>query len=272
MMNARTEALLKAFISKPKGSLIIEGRAGSGVESLLHTLAEELLKENYPAQLFEFKETDGKPLGIDSVRDIKSIIATKSDARSTISRIIAIHSADNLTSEAQNALLKQIEEPTEHTLLVILTANSDNLLATIRSRCQKIPLLPLSKSQSIELAKQYSASEQATQKAYLASGGWSELLTELLTSQKNDVIQTAKTFLSEKPAQRLKRYKEMQRSDVEGLLEGVQVIAEAGMKSQAQQSSKRWQTIAEEVMKLKTLLTKNVSVKLIYLRLSVMVY
>lgn len=49
-----------------------------------------------------------------------------------------IHDAETLTVEAQNALLKTLEEPPARTILILETANPDLLLPTILSRCQII--------------------------------------------------------------------------------------------------------------------------------------
>lgn len=56
-------------------------------------------------------------------------------------KIGVIVDADRMMPEAQNAFLKTLEEPPPDTLLILITANPAGLLATIRSRCQVIPLL-----------------------------------------------------------------------------------------------------------------------------------
>ena len=55
-------------------------------------------------------------------------------------KIGVIHDADRMNSEAQNALLKTLEEPPPDTLLILETGNPGSLLPTIRSRCQPIAL------------------------------------------------------------------------------------------------------------------------------------
>jgi len=52
-----------------------------------------------------------------------------------------IHSADMMTIEAQNKLLKTLEEPAENTSLVLISARASGLLETIRSRCITIEYL-----------------------------------------------------------------------------------------------------------------------------------
>jgi DNA polymerase-3 subunit delta' len=48
-----------------------------------------------------------------------------------------------MREEAQNALLKLVEEPPEHCVLVLITPNPDTILNTIRSRCQRVSFGPL---------------------------------------------------------------------------------------------------------------------------------
>ena len=56
-------------------------------------------------------------------------------------KIGVIHEADRMNEEAQNALLKTLEEPPPDTTLILCTANPASLLPTTRSRCQivKVP-------------------------------------------------------------------------------------------------------------------------------------
>src|SRR6266850_2868142 len=57
-------------------------------------------------------------------------------------RVAVIADAEWLNQEAQNALLRLLEEPPPRTTLVLITASPAGLLATVRSRCQKVALAP----------------------------------------------------------------------------------------------------------------------------------
>jgi DNA polymerase-3 subunit delta' len=59
-------------------------------------------------------------------------------------RVVMVDEADALQSEAQNALLKTLEEPPAASVFVLITARPDVLLPTVRSRCQRIRFGPLS--------------------------------------------------------------------------------------------------------------------------------
>ncbi|WP_419897028.1 DNA polymerase III subunit delta' [Roseomonas sp. USHLN139] len=58
-------------------------------------------------------------------------------------RIIVVEQVEAMNPEAQNALLKTLEEPPARALLLLTTAAPDRLLPTIRSRCRRIDLFPL---------------------------------------------------------------------------------------------------------------------------------
>ena len=55
-------------------------------------------------------------------------------------KIYIIADADLMSVEAQNALLKTIEEPPEYAVIILLTSNIDALLPTIQSRCIRLDL------------------------------------------------------------------------------------------------------------------------------------
>jgi DNA polymerase-3 subunit delta' len=59
-------------------------------------------------------------------------------------RLVMIDHADALNVEAQNALLKTLEEPPPASVFVLITDRPDMLLPTVRSRCQRLRFGPLS--------------------------------------------------------------------------------------------------------------------------------
>jgi DNA polymerase-3 subunit delta' len=58
-------------------------------------------------------------------------------------RFVLIDPADAMNPQAQNALLKTLEEPPEDTTLVLVAGSPDSLLPTIRSRCLRISFGPI---------------------------------------------------------------------------------------------------------------------------------
>lgn len=75
--------------------------------------------------------SDKNSIGIGDLEEITPWVCVKSD----YVKVVVIEQAEKLTPEAQNSLLKVVEEPPEDSLIILLTSNSDLLLETILSRC-----------------------------------------------------------------------------------------------------------------------------------------
>lgn len=89
-------------------------------------------------------ETGKREIGVDRARDLKKF-SQLAPLRGR-SKIAIVDAADRLSIAAQNALLKTLEDPPGRSLLLLVTDNADMLLATIRSRCQRLAFAPLSAS------------------------------------------------------------------------------------------------------------------------------
>ena len=77
-------------------------------------------------------------IGIETVKQMQKNLYFK-PIKST-NKLIVLEDAHLLTTEAQNALLKVLEEPPEHTHIILGTESREALLPTILSRCQIIEL------------------------------------------------------------------------------------------------------------------------------------
>ena len=86
--------------------------------------------------------------------------------------VIIIDGAASMGPEAANALLKTLEEPPPGVLFLLLAEDEDALLSTIRSRCQTLPLLPLSRQDMLDyLTHQRGATESDADMLYRLSRG-----------------------------------------------------------------------------------------------------
>jgi len=89
--------------------------------------------------------TSEKSIGIDSARKIKTLSETR--PLNGKYKVVIVWEAERLTLQAQNALLKLLEEPAEYFCLVLVTSNQCKLLGTVRSRCKKISLKRVKKEE-----------------------------------------------------------------------------------------------------------------------------
>ncbi len=68
-------------------------------------------------------------------------------------RIFLIDPADAMNEQAQNALLKTLEEPPADAFLILLSERPNLLLPTVRSRCQRFTFSPLAQADVVQLLK-----------------------------------------------------------------------------------------------------------------------
>ena len=111
-------------------------------------------------------------------------------------RVVIIDTADDLNSNAENALLKMLEEPPKRTVMILLSSSPGRLLPTIRSRCLSVALKPVSKLDIKEwLAKQGSASPDLVEAcAILSRGGPGKAVA--LAQNAKEVLMPLKRFLA----------------------------------------------------------------------------
>ncbi|MCI9490488.1 DNA polymerase III subunit delta' [Lachnospiraceae bacterium 48-42] len=136
---------------------IINGARGAGKKMLARLFAMTLLCErrdgdpcskchsciqaesgNHP-DIITVTHEKPNSIGVDDIREqVNNTIQIK--PYSGPYKIYIIPQADLMTAQAQNALLKTIEEPPEYAVILLLTENADMLLPTINSRCVMLKL------------------------------------------------------------------------------------------------------------------------------------
>mgnify|MGYP003334797210 CR=1 FL=1 len=193
LINPATQKLLDAYIKAPAHALCITGDIGSGTGSVAAMLAEQLAGK---PQLVTYIAPEKGLISIERIRQLyeqtRSIQQTK--------RCIVIDDADAMSHDAQNALLKLLEEPVENVHFILTTHHETGLLATIKSRTQMVQLLPITAMQSQELLKNYSFDETASRQALFLASGHPAELTRLADDRdyfanRSVVVTDARNFL-----------------------------------------------------------------------------
>lgn len=82
---------------------------------------------------FIYIEPDGNNIKIEQIRQMQSKVIEKPIISNK--KVYIINDAQNMTVEAQNCLLKTLEEPPEYITIILIASNENNLLSTIKSRC-----------------------------------------------------------------------------------------------------------------------------------------
>lgn len=106
--------------------------------------------DNHP-DFMQIDSEDGKNIKIGQIRLLQEKIAEKPIISSK--KVYIINDSDLMTIEAQNCLLKTLEEPPEYATIILVLSNENKLLNTIKSRCTKISFQKLSNDNLIQYAK-----------------------------------------------------------------------------------------------------------------------
>ncbi len=115
------------------------------------------------------KTRHGRVINIDQIRLLIERFSTFSHLSGT--KVALIHPADRMNMNAANALLKLLEEPPEHSVLILATSEPGRLPATVRSRCMEQPLTRPDTKSSLKWLAQFATAESGMMALHLANGG-----------------------------------------------------------------------------------------------------
>lgn len=240
VLNTITKRQLEQFLQKPSHSLLIIGPAGSGKQTIALHIAAQLLQSdidrvgNHPH--VKLIAPLNSSISIDVIRDLKSFSKLKTAGHSSeVKRIVIVYDAQALTTEAQNAFLKLLEEPPADTVLVLTTTNHQLLLPTIISRTQQLHLKPINKQQLIRHFTNQNYPLPQVEKAYHISGGRVGLMQAILSSEDDHdllvQVQNAKDILISPVFDRLTKVDGLakQKDELRVFLEGLHRVTQAAL-------------------------------------------
>ena len=126
---------------------IIVGEDGIGKSNLANKFARSILGKSEDKDYIDIINYRCKKssFGVDDIREIVEEINKKPFEGDK--KVIIIYDGNKLTVQAQNALLKTIEEPPKGVFIILLCESLELILDTIKSRCQIYKLSPLTKNE-----------------------------------------------------------------------------------------------------------------------------
>ena len=150
-------AALGAALGSPVHAYLLAGPPGSGKRRAARAFAAELIAEGAPDPADARRRALADPSPhpdlvwiaprgtqhlVDEVRR-QVITAAAYRPFEGARRVFVIEAADAMADESQNALLKTLEEPADFVHLLLVSAEPELLLETVRSRCQAVRFRPL---------------------------------------------------------------------------------------------------------------------------------
>lgn len=101
---------------------------------------------------FQLIEPNEGKVKIEQIREMQRKVAEKPIISNQ--KVYIIDNSDTMTTEAQNCLLKTLEEPPEYITIILICSNEDNLLSTIKSRCTRMHFEPINAEEIKKYMKQ----------------------------------------------------------------------------------------------------------------------
>lgn len=282
VLHPDTEKQLQSFITKPTHALLLIGSEGIGKQTITTYLLRQLLGietdealESYPYLIRVIPEKES--ISIETIRELQHGTKLKVPVSATVRwRIVYIEQAEHMTKEAQNALLKLLEEPPLDTIFLLTVVSDQVLLPTIRSRVQHISIQqPSAKVLNAYFLKQ-GYSERKIQQAYLLSGGLPGLMHALLKEDDahylTKSVTEARALLQATTFERLSMVDALakQRTEIVRILFVLQQMAHAALTQSVGKDSKeairsitRWQHILAAAYEAEKSLAANAQAKLV---------
>jgi len=126
--------------------MLLHGPAGTGKTSMVLALAKTMYKAKFKAMTLELNASDAR--GIDVVREqIKTFVSVKQlFSNSNQPKLVILDEADNMTSAAQFALRRMIEQYAANARFCLICNYSSKIIPALQSRCTKLRFAPLPES------------------------------------------------------------------------------------------------------------------------------
>lgn len=271
-INSQTLIALKDYQSNPGQAVGLIGQKWTNKGQVARLLAERLLEIkpnsliNYPYYLN--LGSDDSNITIDEIRSLNDFLVLKVPVKKDINRVVIIDNAQLMRLEAQNALLKNLEEPPTGTVFILTFEASRLLLPTITSRLATIKVDKPGKDQLIDYYKQLGYSDSDINQAYLIADGLPELMDQLLTdkdSSINQAVVEARKLLSSTTFERLSTVNDLakDKNELKNVLFIIKQMSKIGLMSKDPKSSKRWQKVLSSTLNSEDKLRANTQVKLL---------
>ncbi|HEX8182300.1 MAG TPA: hypothetical protein VF575_01730 [Candidatus Saccharimonadales bacterium] len=202
---------------QPSHALLISGTSGSGKASVAQYITAGMLglSSDTPDAIAKhqyiriIRPIDNKAIPIETVRSLQHFLHLTIPGKvvQSFSRAVIIEDAQFLTIEAQNSLLKTLEEPPRDTVIIMTASSIDSLLPTIQSRVRELAVLPPAADTLTEYFSSHGHKSSDIQRAMMLSGELPGLTAALLAEDTAHPLVVATThargILQSKTYQRL---------------------------------------------------------------------
>lgn len=275
-LHPQTITKLEAVKAGRPHGILLSAPKGSGKGAIARLLAEWLIGLENGLDTYAYfrsiDSADGKGIGIEAIRDLEHFLSLKVPGKNPTNRLVLIEDAHLLTHEAQNALLKTLEEPPAATNIILTASHEQSLLPTIRSRVQTVHLIRPEKTELLKIFKSQGFNEDLISQAYSISGGLPGLMHALLSDEEHSLLEATRrtrVLLSQTTYERLLNVDELSKNRelAAGITLIMQQMAHVSLQTARGAAAIKWRAILDSSYAASEALVKNGSPKLVLTKL-----
>ncbi len=278
LLHPHSREQLERFIKQPSHALMLLAPDGSGKRSVAEVVARQILDIKDSKNLREhpainYVEPDNRAIPIEAIRLLQKRLQLKTIGTRPIRRIVIIEGAHRMTTEAQNALLKMLEEPPADTLFILTATSKHSVLPTIYSRSQHIEVKSPSSTDMVDYFKGLGLASEAIQSALRYSGGRIGLTHALLQKDEEHpllaAVVQARQLLSASLFEKLGLVDDWakHKDELSDRLDTLERMCQAGLSAAADKEDndlvKRWKRYYQAVYDAKASLRHTPNAKLL---------
>lgn len=178
-----TKKIVDDFRKNPSHGLLLSAQSGSGKGTIAKYIISEIFNieldkvSNHPN--IKIVEPEKNAITIEQIREVNNFLKLKTSGKTDFKRAVIFENIELMGIEAQNAFLKNLEEPPKDTIIILTCSNPKAILSTITSRVQQINILPVLKTDVLKyFGDKYSTNK--IERAYHLSEGSIGLLSAVL--------------------------------------------------------------------------------------------
>lgn len=274
LFHPETEKQLNKYLINPTHALLLQGPVGSGKTTTLNWLAANLLETdtkdiNTHPYFLRVAPDEKKLISIETIRTINHFLGVKvPSSKQGINRVVLIDNAEFMSEQAQNALLKNLEEPPDKTVLLISTSNPNKILLTIKSRSTLIRLNQPIKKDLENYFQDNGLDKKTIDRAINISGGITGLAIAIAEDSDNHPLIRAavitRLILASSRYERLLKVNELykDREIILDILMVMQHMAKLALETADNLHSIRWNNILKQTYLTEQQLNHHANTKL----------
>ena len=202
LVHPSSELQLRTIVKSPSHALLFEGQVGVGLKTVAQSFSRTIASSLASIEVVSPDEKG--TIGITRIQSLYHSVKIKHSER----HVTIIDDADAMTTEAQNAFLKMLEEPPRYHVFLLISHSPEKLLPTIMSRLQSYTIRPVAHAETDKIISSEAVSDnKAAQLRFLAAGLPAELYRlmndDTYFSEQVGLMSEARKFLEGSSYERL---------------------------------------------------------------------